>query len=139
MIDDAELYAVKRLALVGNHRDRKMCADIAGGGIVHLNMLTPGARAGNHYHRKTQEFFINPGPAVLRLHLRAIDQDAVRVVEMAPASLTEVRAYQPKCGVTHLVENPSPQMATLIIIVDRVDLDDVFPLEVYPAVRSEKE
>lgn len=99
---------------------------------------TPG-RAGDHDHLKTQEFFINPGPAVLRLHLRAKNDEMVRVVEMTPASLTEVRAYQPKPGVTHLVENPSPQTATLIIIVDRVDLDDIFPLAVYPAANRDNE
>lgn len=139
MPDDSALYAVKNLPLLGNHRDRKLCADIAGGGIVHLNVLTPGARAGNHYHLKTQEFFINPGPTVLRLHLRARDEETVHLVEMAPASLAAVRAYQPRPGVTHLVENPSAQMATLIIIVDRVDLDDIFSLAVYPAVNSDKE
>lgn len=139
MLDDFELYAVKSLPLVGNHRDRRMCANIADGGVVHLNMLTPGARAGNHYHLKTQEFFINPGPAVLRLHLRAKNDETVHVVEMAPASLAEVRAYQPKPGVTHLVENPSPHTATLIIIVDQVALDDIFSLDVYMAMSSNKE
>ncbi|MCG3119029.1 MAG: hypothetical protein ALAOOOJD_01357 [bacterium] len=129
--EDFGLYEVKSLPLVGPHADRKLSLDVGGAGRVNLNILSPGARAGNHYHQKVHEVFINPGPEALLLHLRSPEAAAGRVVEMLPASLSQINAYHPKLGVTHMVENPSPRMATLIIVVDQNDPDDVFPLAVY--------
>lgn len=129
--EDFGLYEVKSLPLIGPHPDRKLALDVGGDGRVNLNILSPGARAGNHYHQKVYEVFINPGPDTLLLHLRSPQAAAVSVVEMLPVSLNRINAYHPKLGVTHMVENPSPRMATLIIVVDHNNPGDVFPLAVY--------
>jgi hypothetical protein len=135
-LEDFGLYEVHRLPLIGPHLDRKLSINVDGDGCVNLNILAPGAQAGNHYHQKVYELFINPGPDTLLLHLRSPQEEAVSVVEMVPASLNQLRAYHPKLGVTHMVENPSNRLATLIIVVDRNDPSDVFPLPVYQRPRA---
>lgn len=135
-LGDRGLYETQNLPLLGNHLDRKLAINVEGGGRVNLNVLAPGARAGNHYHQKVIELFINPGPGTLLLHLRAAHAEAITVVEMLPASMQQIRAYRPKLGVTHMVENASPHTMTLIIVVDQNDPSDVFPLEVYPSLRQ---
>ena len=135
IVEDRGLYEVASLPLVGTHRDRRLAPNIEQGGHVHLNILEPGARAGNHYHEHVEEFFINPGPATLVLHLRDTQSGNVQSVVLPAASTAEVRAFRAKLGVTHMVENPNGYQAALIIVVDRDDPADVVPAEVYP--RSE--
>jgi len=122
-----ELYEVGSLMLVGNHSDRRLAPNIDHGGNVHLNILEPIARAGNHYHLKVQEFLVNPGPVMLLLHLKHPQKDTVETVEMIPASLNEIKAYHPKLGVSHIIENVSAHRAAFIIIVDKDNPDDVYP------------
>lgn len=131
VIEDHLLYEVSSLALVGRHRDRSLAPNIDQGGNVHLNILEPGARAGNHYHVHLHELFINPGPGKLLLHLRDPQNGSVETVELSPLSLTQARAYRAKLGVPHMVENPNPYRATLIIVVDRDDPNDIVPAPVY--------
>lgn len=136
--EDFELYEAQNLPLIGPHLDRKLALDVGGAGRVNLNILAPGACAGNHYHKKVRELFINPGPDKLLLHLRSPREEAVSVVEMLPPSLRRLTAYHPKFGVAHMVENPSPHEATLIIVVDCHDPSDVFPLAVYQSTSTGK-
>lgn len=101
-------------------------------GDVHLNILAPGARAGDHYHRRVKEFFVNAGPGPLALHLRDPETDVYEVVEMLPPELTRVLAYRVRLGVAHVVENPGNLTSTLIIIVDEDRPDDLVPAHVIP-------
>jgi len=117
--------------LVGTRTDRRLAPNIDHGGNVHLNVLEPGARAGNHFHREMEEFFVNPGPGSLLMHVRHPGSGAVEVIEMLPASRSEIRAYRAKLGVPHIVENPGPHRIALIIIVDRDNPEDIHPAEVY--------
>ena len=131
LVEDHLLYEVRSLLLVGTHQDRRLAPNIDQGGNVHLNILEPGARAGNHYHEHVEEFFVNPGPGALLLHLRDPGSGSVEKVELQPVCRTEVRAYRAKLGITHMVENPNPHTACLIILVDRDDPSDVVPAAVY--------
>jgi hypothetical protein len=137
IIEENDIYEIGTLSLVGDHTDRKLAPNIEHGGNVHLNVLEPGARAGNHYHEKVQEFFINPGPGTLLLHLKNTRTGLVEIIEMLPASLSEIRAYHPKLGIPHLIENTSIHRATLIIVVDKDDPADVRSANVYaPTIRA---
>ena len=131
IIKETDLYEVASIALVGNHSDRKFAPNINHGGSVHLNILEPSAQAGNHYHQRIKEFFINPGPGKLVLHLKHPTTDNIEVVDILPASHAVVMAYRAKLGVSHMVENPGPERVTLIIIVDEDDPTDVCPSNVY--------
>lgn len=132
IITDHALYQVASLELQGCHTDRKFVANIDRGGNVHLNILGPGARAGNHYHERIEEFFINPGPGKLLLHVKDSLSGRIETLEMTPISRDEVRAYRPKLGVSHVVENPGPERITLIIVVDKDDPSDVIPDPLFP-------
>ncbi|MBW7991825.1 MAG: hypothetical protein FVQ84_17655 [Planctomycetes bacterium] len=123
-----ELYEIGTLALVGTHSDHKLAPNIDQGGNVHLNVLEPGAKAGNHYHKKVQEFFINPGPGELLLHLKNVNSNLVETVNMLPASLSEIKAYHPRLGVPHIIENRGTHQNTLIIVVDKDNPSDVYPI-----------
>lgn len=126
-----ELYEVGSLTLIGNHSDRRFAPNIDHGGNVHLNILESGACAGNHYHMEVEEFFINPGPDRLLLHLKHPQRNTVEVVEMSPASLIEIKAYHPKVGIPHMIENKSNHRAAFIILVNKDNPEDVFPQNVY--------
>jgi oxalate decarboxylase/phosphoglucose isomerase-like protein (cupin superfamily) len=132
----SDLCEIAELVLVGNHADRKLAPNIDNGGNVHLNVLEPGSCAGNHYHLKVQEFFINPGPGRLLLHMRHPRLSSVEIVEISPASLSEVKAYHVKLGIPHMVENPERHRATLVIVVDRDDPSDVYPASVYVSMNE---
>ena len=131
IIEDHLLYEVSSLDLVGTHRDRRLAPNIDQGGNVHLNILEPGARAGDHFHEHVEEFFINPGPGRLVLHLRDPGSGSVEKVELSPVSMREARAYRAKLGVPHMIENPNSHRAVLIIVVDKDDPRDIVPAPVY--------
>jgi uncharacterized cupin superfamily protein len=133
VVEDRALYQVGELELIGKHENRKLAPNIDHGGNVHLNILDPGARAGNHYHETLEEFFVNTGPGPLILHLRHRDGDEVEVVEMSPVSKCRAPAYRAKLCVSHIVENPNPQQVVLVIVVDRDNPDDICACPVYPA------
>jgi oxalate decarboxylase/phosphoglucose isomerase-like protein (cupin superfamily) len=130
IIDDFKLYEVGRLELVGQNGDRKFAPNIDNGGNVHLNILEPGARSGNHYHKVVQEFFVNAGPEKLLLHLLDPASGRIETIEMLPISLTDAKAYRPKHKIPHMVENSSNMPLTLIIIVDRDNPDDTYRFDV---------
>jgi len=127
------LYELVPLRLLGAHEDRRFVPNINRGGQVHLNVLEPGACAGNHYHERVRELFINPGPGELLLHLRDPRTGRTQRVVLPPASLSRVMACGAKLGVPHMVENPGPHTATLIIVVDHDDATDAVPAPVYGA------
>jgi oxalate decarboxylase/phosphoglucose isomerase-like protein (cupin superfamily) len=131
IVEDHELYQIGVLELLGSHPDRRLAPSIDHGGAVHLNIMQPGARSGNHYHRELQEFFINPGPASLVLHLRNPKTGEVITLDIPPASTEDVRAYRAKTGVPHIVENNASHTMTVIIVVDEDRPEDVCPSKVY--------
>ena len=130
-----KLYEVVSLPLLGTHEDRRFVPSIDRGGQVHLNVLQPGACAGNHYHERVRELFINPGPGELLLHLRDPRTGRTQRVVLPPASLSHVMACGAKLGVPHMLENPNPHTVALIIVVDQDDPTDVIPAPVYGSSR----
>jgi len=135
LIQENKLYKVYTLNLLGNHTDRKFAANInhfnKNIGDVHLNVLSPNAKAGNHYHTKVKEYFINAGPGNLILHLRDQDNNKIQKIIMTPASLDEMKSYNVNLRVPHMVENPNSHNVAIITIVDKDNPKDMFSSNIY--------
>lgn len=127
--EDHDIYETIALKQIGNHKDRKLFPNFnhlssTKAGDVHINLLMPKAIAGHHYHETTFEFFINPGPGSLLLHLQNPKDSRQETIEMQPASIKGLKAYRAKRGIAHAVENPHDHPISLIILVDKDNPDD---------------
>ena len=136
-LQDLGLYELAELRLSGSHQDRILAANInwlagkhCGGtadvrGDVHLNYLLPGAVAGNHYHLRVFEYFVNLGPVDLELQLRHSETGETAIVVMPPPSRSRMPVFRPKHKVAHAVLNRADCAAVLLIIVDADQPEDV--------------
>ena len=132
MPPDHDLYTIHSLDLGEPRPDRRFAPNINRffehlKGDVHLNVLGPGARAGNHFHRQVRELFINTGPEPLILHLQDASSGRTVTIPMRAPSLDRILAYQVERGVVHSVENPGDSTVTLLVVVDEDNPDDVVP------------
>jgi hypothetical protein len=130
IIEDYDLYEVGSLEIINQYSNRKLAPNIDRGGNVHLNILEPGACAGNHFHKVVKEFFINTGPEKLLLHLKNLKSGSVTTIEMTPVSDKEVRAYRAKHNVPHMIENSGNNRIILIIVVDKDNPSDTYKFDV---------
>ncbi len=132
---DYELYETLIFNKVGTHADRRLFPNInhlvpGCAGDVHVNLLMPGAQAGNHFHKETLEYFVSAGPGTLRLHLKRPEDGKKEVVEMIPASIDQLIGYRAKRGIAHLVENPQMHAVALVVLVDRDNPEDMHSFQV---------
>ncbi len=139
-ISDCGLYEIGQLDMIKDNTDRSISVNINRfstsldrhstkckdgiPGDVHILVLDPKARAGNHYHKRIQEYFINIGYKDLVLHLKDRKTKEIIQVIIPPITREEIIVIRPKCGVTHLVENPNDILCPLLIIIDNDCPDD---------------
>ena len=134
-IKQNELYDVYELDLVGSHKDRKLAININRlknniKGDVHIMIMNPNSKAGNHYHKYTSEFYVNPGPGLLNLYLKKEGRSNVISLSMQPISMNKMLVYKVHNFVSHLVENPNKSDNLLLFILDEDNPDDTFILDV---------
>jgi len=96
-------------------------------GEVYLTMAVPGEVRGNHYHRRTAEWFtVVAGRAQLRLH----DPATGETREMWLDAETPQTVYVP-AGLAHAFKNPESAAAQMLLVAyaDRLyEADDTVPM-----------